>query len=356
MPFQKLNLGLLGCGPIAQFAHLPAIERSSLVELAAVCDGAADLLDTVADRYAIEKRYSCHEDLFGDSKIEAVIIAVSDPFHVPLCLAALRAGKHVLVEKPLGCSSEECEQLIPILEESGLKLQVGSMKRHDPGIEFARRFIKDNIGDVLSVSGWYCDTLFRPQMQRALLPKVIESTSAIKPDRDPKNDREKYSLVTHGAHLLDNLLYLGGPIKNLTAECAEKFGQHTWHGLLEFAHGGLGHFELSVKVNADWSEGYTVYGENGSVHVNTFLPFYQRSSTVKAFDAGTEQWFQPLGADSNPYKRQLEAFVRAIRQDYPTNPDVHDGLATVRLLEAVEESVQTNGKVAVSGSDFKDKP
>ena len=68
---------------------------------------------------------------------------------------------------------------------------------------------------------------------------------------------------------------------------------------------------------------------------------------MKAFDAKEQNWHTPLGADSNPYRCQLEAFARSIINDEPTNPDVHEGLAAVRLLEAVEESVAKDSRVEV---------
>jgi predicted dehydrogenase len=219
------------------------------------------------------------------------------------------------------------------------------MKRYDPGIAFAHRFVRERIGQVLSVAGWYCDTLFRPAFQETLLPPTVASRHAVRPSADPKANKQRYSLVTHGAHLFDNLRYLGGSIAGVTARHAEKLDQHSWHGLLEFEQGGLGHFELTVKVNADWSEGYRVYGEHGSVEVKTFLPFYYRASEVRAFDARTEQWHTPLGAHSNPYRNQLEAFARSVLDNEPVNPDAAEGLATVCLLEAVEASVAAGGRV-----------
>ena len=137
-------------------------------------------------------------------------------------------------------------------------------------------------------------------------------------------------------------------MKAVTAKLAEKFDQHSWHGLIEFQHGGIGHFELSVKINSDWSEGYTVHGEHGSVTVKTFHPFYYRPSEVRAFDARAEQWHTPLGLHSNPYKNQLEAFARSVLDNRSTCPDVDEGLADVRVLEAVEASAAGGSRVALA--------
>ena len=229
-----LKIGLLGCGPIAQFAHLPALAKARRVRLRAICDRAGDLLHTMGDRYGVRQLYQDYAGFLREADMDAVLIAVPDAFHVPLTTQALAAGKHVLVEKPLGVNSEECLELLHLVQHAGLKLQVGAMKRHDPGIAFAHRFVRERLGPILSVSGWYCDTLFRPALQETLLPPIVAGPDAVRPPADPKANQQRYSLVTHGAHLLDNLHYLGGSIAGVTARHAEKFGQHSWHGLLEY--------------------------------------------------------------------------------------------------------------------------
>jgi predicted dehydrogenase len=345
-----LRIGLLGCGPIAQFAHLSALAKARRVQLTAICDAAEDLLQMIGQRTGVESLYTSYERMLAEAPIDAVLIATADAFHVPLATQALLAGKHVLVEKPLGTTSAECRPLVELVERTGLTLQVGSMKRHDPGIAAARRFVEDELGEVFSVGGWYCDTRFRPALQESLLPPVVRSKKTLAPRVDPKADPRHYSLVTHGAHLLDILRHLGGPVSAVTVRLAEQSGQHTWHGLLEFAGGGLGHFELTVKVNADWSEGYRIYGEHGSVEVETYLPFYHRPSRVRLFSARGECWQTPLGSHSNAYKNQLEAFATSVLDNQPTNPGAVDGLAVLQLLEAVEQSVAENRRVEIGGN------
>ena len=340
-----LKIGILGGGTIAQIAHLPALEQATRVQVCALCEGAKDLLQTIGRRYGIAQLYTDYATFLKEADIQAVLVAVPDAFHVPRALEALEGGKHVFVEKPLGVDSKECMRLIERVEETGLKLQVGSMKRHDPGIAFARRFIEEKVGPVLSVGGCYRDTLFRTGMQETLLPPRIESRQKITPASDPRADKCRYSLVTHGAHLFDTIRFLGGNVTAVTARLAEKFDQHSWHGIVEFECGGLGHFELTVKANAPWSEGYVVHGEGGSVEIKTFSPFYRLPSEVRAFEARTEQWHTPLGQYSNPYRNQLEAFARSVLEDEPVNPDAKEGLAAVRLLEAVEVSVAKNRRV-----------
>jgi predicted dehydrogenase len=344
---EPLHVGVLGAGAIAQFAHLPALGRCRRARLAALCDAAPDRLRQVGDRFAVARRYSDYDAMLGDSDIEAIIIAAPDPFHVPLAIRALHAGKHVLVEKPMGETSAQCRELIDAQRRTGLKVQVGSMKRHDPGVAFAASFLRDKAGPILSISGVYRDTIFRPAMQRACLDPLIEDAHTVRPAADPKADRQHYNLTTQGAHLFDTLRYLAGDVAAVTARVVDQDGQWSWHGTLELAAGGLGHFELTCKACGDWCERYEVYGRDGSAQVQVSLPFYHRPAHAVCFDGATQTSRTSLGGASNAYANQIDAFADAIRHDLPTNPDARDGLAAVLLLEAVEHAARSGERVVV---------
>src|SRR5205085_3439601 len=106
-----LRLGVLGCGPISQIAHFDACRNARNAELYAICDLADDLREKMAAIHEPKVSYRNLEDMLCDTQVEAVLIGTADQFHVPLCRAVIAAGKPVLVEKPLGVTIEECEQL-----------------------------------------------------------------------------------------------------------------------------------------------------------------------------------------------------------------------------------------------------
>lgn len=344
---RRLKIGMLGAGAIAQFGHLPALMRCRHARLVALCDGAEDLLDRVGVRFNVARRVTQYDALLADAEVEAVIIAAPDAFHVPLAIRALRAGKHVLVEKPMGRTSVECRELIAVQRDTGLKVQIGSMKRHDPGVASAADFIRRGAGRVLSVSGVYRDTIFRSAMQQSCLEPLITSERSVRPHVDPKADREHYNLTTQGAHLFDTLRFLAGDIAAVTARVAHHNGNWSWHGVIELSSGGAGHFELTCKACADWCERYEVHGETGSAQVHVSLPFYHRPARAICFEGRTQISTSHLGAYSNAYANQLDAFAKAIFNDQPTNPSAEDGLAAVLLLEAVEQSVRSGKPMAV---------
>src|SRR6185436_12129312 len=159
-----LRVGLLGCGPIAQIAHFDACRKARNVELYAICDVAADLVERMKTLHGPSQTYSDYAAMLGDDQLEAVIIGVADQFHVRLAEQALAAGKHVLVEKPLGVTVEECERLCQTVRQTGRILQVGNNRRFDPGIEFAARFVREKMGRLLALKAWYCDSTHRYTM------------------------------------------------------------------------------------------------------------------------------------------------------------------------------------------------
>jgi predicted dehydrogenase len=103
-----LRVGVLGCGPISQFAHLEACRKARNAELYAICDVAEDLVEKMAAIHAPQVTYTDYRAMLSDPNVEAVIVGVADQFHVPAAREAIEAGKHVLVEKPMGVDVEEC--------------------------------------------------------------------------------------------------------------------------------------------------------------------------------------------------------------------------------------------------------
>ena len=343
-----LRVGILGCGPISQIAHFDACRKARNAELYAICDLADDLREKMAAMHEPQRAYAHDEEMLNDPQVEAVIIGVADQFHVPLARKALEAGKHVLVEKPLGVSIEECEELRALVRNSGLTLQVGNNRRFDPGVAFARDFIQRELGDLLALKAWYCDSTHRYTMTDNLQPIVRHSAAAKRPPGNPKADKRRYFLLTHASHLVDTARFLGGDLARLRARLSERPGAFTWFVEVEFANGALGHLDLTIPVRGDFEEGFQIYGERGSVKGQVFLPWFHKSSLVECFSEKDRQFHRPLGEDAHTYKLQLEGFADAILHGkLPHGATVHDGVAALRALVAIARSVEHGEMVAL---------
>lgn len=342
-PPSQLRLGVVGLGRIAQVAHLPAATKADRVQLAAVCDASPALVAPVARHYEVPGFVDMGQ-LLGE-ELDAVLIATPDRSHVPLATLALRAGKHVLVEKPLADDVAGAELLARLAADSGLKLQVGAMKRHDPGIEYAKRSLP-RIGPVITAQAWYrVMASLRPPTEATLFPKTIVDDAIREVEATFKADRERYLLNTHGAHVFDGVRHLIGEIATVRAEVAHVGKDFSWHGTGRLAEtGGLASFEISANVHAKWAEGFDVYGESGHLRVRSFFPFFRRASEVALFTEGDAATISPSFGDTDPYERQLESFARAVLDDGPVSPSGEDGVSAVRFIEAVRTSATRGGE------------
>ena len=346
---KRLGIGVLGAGQIAQAAHFESCTKARNADLTAICDVADDLRERMAIIHGVETTYSDYDKMLADPRIDAVIIATSDAFHVPASLRALGAGKHVLCEKPIGVTIEETETLKEAVVRSGKVLQVGHMKRFDAGLQSAKAFIENEIGDLVAIKAWYCDSTHRYAMTDAIQPLVIASAKAKKPATNPKADLRKYYMLAHGCHLIDTARYFAGDITAVQARLSERSGIWCWFVDVEFASGALGHLDLTVAVRMDWHEGFQIYGKNGSVLGKTFNPWYYKSSEVDIFHESDGSTHRVLGEDGHFYRRQLEGFADVILHGATqTGATIDDGIASVRGMVAIARSVESGRRVALA--------
>jgi predicted dehydrogenase len=347
-----LRVGVLGCGPISQFAHFESVQKARNATLYAVCDTDGGLAQRFGTFYDAERIYLNYDEMLADPDIEAIVIGISDAFHVPASIKALEAEKHVLCEKPIGISVEEVNGLADVVNKSGRVLQIGHMLRFDPGIESAKAFIQDEMGEILALKAWYCDSTHRYTMTDAVQPLARQGTRVLRPAVDPKSDKQRYYMLTHGSHLVDLARHLGGSIKSVDAKLREKFGAYCWFVDVEFENGALGHLDLTIAVRMDWHEGFQVYGQNGSATAKIYNPWYYKSSDVEIFHEKDETTTRVLGADGHFYRRQLEGFADTILNGVPLRgADVDDGAASVRAMVAIAQSVRTGRPVALADAE-----
>lgn len=347
----RLRVGVLGAGPIAQAAHLEAVRKAHNCSLYAVCDRAPDLRDAVARSHRPERIYDDYAAMLADPDVDAVLVAIADQFHLDASVRALDAGKHVLVEKPMAVTAAEGVQLCDKVAETGLVLQVGTMRRFDEAIVFARDFLRDEGGPLIGLKAWYCDSSYRYTMTDGLQPLIVQSELAHRPAGNPKGDRRTYNMIGHGSHLVDTARFLGGEITAVQARLVEQAGIYSWFVACEFAEGASGHLDLTIAVRMDWHEGFQAYAENGSVIGRTFLPWYLRSSEVEAFSVRTGQYHRPLAPDGHFWRRQAEGFGATILDGVPQHgAGAADGLAALRVMEAIERSVDTGARVEIEHS------
>lgn len=340
-----LRVGVLGCGVICQAAHLIGSSKARNIHLQAICDVAEDLRNKMAGMYEPDSVYSDYAEMLKDPNVDAVIIGIGDQFHVPCAKQAVQAGKHVFLEKPMGVSIEECEELCKLAEEKGLLLQIGHMKRYDEGLQFAKKFKEEKMGKITTYKGWYCDSVGRYTLTDNVMPILYTSEAMKKPKGNPKAELDRYYLLGHGSHLFDTALYFMGDIDKVTARYVHHEKQHSWLIDCDFADGSIGNLNLIIAIAQQWHEGSEIYGTGGTIFAKTYNPWEFHSSRVECYDRATDTSVIPAAYDGQFYRRELEGFADSILNGKPcTGATAYDGMQVMRALIATYQSVQENGK------------
>jgi predicted dehydrogenase len=191
---EKIRMGMIGVGGIAQSRHIPAFSRlSDLVTIEAVSDINLNTAQEAAKKYDISKVFSEYKEMFPH--IDAVTICTPNKFHAEISIAALKAGLHVFCEKPMAMSPSECQAMIDAAKESGMILSIAYHYRFMKEPQAAKKLIDENeIGEPLvarvrairrrKVPGWGVFT-----------NKVLQGGG---------------SLIDYGCHFLDLSLWLLG--------------------------------------------------------------------------------------------------------------------------------------------------
>ncbi len=144
----RIRVGVIGCVEVSQVVHLPTLSQlADRFEVTALCDVSQTVLDGVGDLWGVERRVVDHRELASLPEVDAVLVANPDPWHADAVLAAVAAGKDVLVEKPMCLGPRECDEIVAAAEAAGAVVQVGYMRRHAPALADAKRLLAE-IGEV----------------------------------------------------------------------------------------------------------------------------------------------------------------------------------------------------------------
>lgn len=146
----KLKVGVVGCGSIAKFRHLPEYAMNDQVEIVAVCDIVEERANKMAGEYG-GQAFTDYEEMLRELDLDIVSVCTPNYLHAPVSIAALEAGNHVLCEKPMATSEQEALDMIQAAEKNGKKLMIGHNQRFVASHEKARELIANGeVGKIYS--------------------------------------------------------------------------------------------------------------------------------------------------------------------------------------------------------------
>ncbi|MBI4586508.1 MAG: Gfo/Idh/MocA family oxidoreductase [Planctomycetes bacterium] len=152
---KKVKVGVIGLGFIGP-AHIEALRRTGIVEVAAFADNNPEVAKKSADMLGVDTYYTDYKDLLKDKSIQSVHVCTPNFLHYPMVKEALNAGKHVLCEKPLATSVKEAKELVELAEKKGIANAVNFNLRFYPLMRHVRLMVKNGeIGGIYAIHGSY---------------------------------------------------------------------------------------------------------------------------------------------------------------------------------------------------------
>ena len=187
---ESIRVGIIGCGEVTQIMHLPSLfQLNPLFEVTAICDVSQQVLAGVGDQWGIPQRYTDYRQMVVSDDVDAVLVASPHAHHTQNVLAALAAGKHVLVEKPLCFTLEESHEIIAAQQRAGVIVQVGYMRRYLPAFEQACQIVQAmpaiklaRVHDVIGRNALIIEGTSRVIRGNDIAPQIIEEGKKLQKD------------------------------------------------------------------------------------------------------------------------------------------------------------------------------
>ncbi|MCI5801360.1 MAG: Gfo/Idh/MocA family oxidoreductase [Oscillospiraceae bacterium] len=328
------QIGIIGCGQISKVRHAPEYSKNPHCHLKAFYDGDTARAEAMAKLYG-GTAYKSLEELLACG-LDAVSICVPNRLHCSYTVAALRAGCHVLCEKPMATNPEECRSMVEAAEEAGKVLMIGHNQRYTPTHQKARELIAEGrIGRVLS---------FRTTFGHGGPESWCGQQNPWFYDR---SQARFGAMADLGIHKVDLIRYLTGQeITHVTAATAtldKTYADSTpvdvddnAFFILRLASGAVGTVHASWTFYGGEDNSTVLYGSEGSLHL------YEdpaHSLVVHQKDGGVSRWDLDDIATNEGQKNGnsasvgiIDAFIRSIDTG---EPSVSSGKEILRSMEAV---------------------
>ncbi|WP_096155843.1 MULTISPECIES: Gfo/Idh/MocA family protein [Bacillus] len=333
----KLKIGVIGCGSIAKHRHLPEYANNKQVEIVAVCDIVEARVNEFAEQYSA-KAYTNYEELLANPKIDAVSVCTPNYLHAPVSIAALKAGKHVLCEKPMATSKEEAEEMILVAKQTNKKLMIAHNQRFVPSHQKARQLVASGeLGKIYS---------FRTAFGHG----GPEGWSADGKESWFFNKEEAFigAMGDLGVHKTDLLRYiLGEEFAEVGAFIETSAKQNTDVDdtavcVLRTESGIIGTLAASWSYVSKEDNATVIYAENAIVRleddpVNSVIVQYKTGEVVK-YELGGIQTNDSGGQTSSQI---IDQFINSIINDVEPPVSGEEGMKSLQVVLAALASNET---------------
>ena len=324
-----MKFGIIGCGGIARW-HAGALREIAGAALAAVCDMDTARAQAMGLEYGVPW-FTVYDEMLR--AVDAVCICTPSGLHARQAEQALLAGKHVVAEKPLAITPQSLARVLAAQKQSGMRLCVVAQLRFSPDVLQARQFIGDGaLGKILmadlSMKYWRSPAYYQNSGWRGTW--AMDGGGA---------------LMNQGIHGLDLLRFLCGDVADVRAyKNALLHGIETEDALaacFTFANGGMGVLTAATCAWPGHRRRLEIQGSAGCLTLEEDRLVYACTRDGLHIEQSVDEPHgnsDPLAISGEPHRRQLAAFVEAVRSGAPFSPDGAEAAKTLELIFKIYEA------------------
>jgi UDP-N-acetyl-2-amino-2-deoxyglucuronate dehydrogenase len=335
------GFGIVGAGIIAA-VHADAIALLPDARLIAVTDVAAGAAGNLAAARGCAAEPSL-DDLLARRDVDVVCVCVPSGLHAEVGVRAAKAGKHLVVEKPVDVTLEAADRLIAAARQAGVALTVMSQHRFDPGVTELKRLIDDGALGTL-VLGEASTKWYRTQAYYDSAP--WRGTSAM----------DGGALLNQGIHYVDLLRWCMGPVTEVTAVCTTQAHrievEDTALAIVKFASGAVGTIGATTAAYPGFPQRLEITGTNGTVTVEdgrlARAALREGADAPRPPAAGQGAGADPAALDAAVHAAQLADLLAAVDEGREPAVSGRDGRDALEIVRAVYESSRTGRPVRLA--------
>ncbi len=347
---RKVKWGVIGCGGIADRRTLPGMMLADNAELVAVMDANGDAAESCKVKYGAKYAFTSYEDVLNTDEIEAVYIASPVFFHKEQAIAAAKAKKHILLEKPVALTVADAEEIRKACEENGVKISIGFLMRFHGYHQKIKEIIAEGkIGDIVSIRGQF--TCWYPDIEGAWRQKKATSGGG--------------ALVDMGIHVIDLIHHITG----LKAVEVAAFNQtqtfnyevdDSSNVIMKMDNGAVAYVDSNFNIpDAASVAKLEIYGTKGSVVATGTLAQEEVgkvdiliSDDSLEYDASQVRGeLKPLSLEGTPlgnmYTKEIEGLGKAIIDGTPVPVSIESAIYDQKVVEAAYKASESKCFAAV---------
>ncbi len=336
---KKLGLGIIGAGSFS-CSHLAGINHASNAEAVAICDKDYEIAKARAAQYGVPNVCKTVDELLAREDVVAVTLPLPDQVHAEIAIQAMRAGKHVLCEKPMALDINECKEMIKVSKETGMQLMVGQIGRYTPAFVKAKELYDSGaIGELFLIESEYAHDY------------SAIGGSPIGPDNTPwRMTPERESIIGGGCHAVDLIRMIAGdPVEVFSYANNKVLTNWPIHdcsmSVMKFENGVIGKVMNSHGCKRAYTMRSLLYGTKGTIifdNTSDHMTLY-KADCIDGMDTRTLPITIPVNINNHNFTAEVEDFSSAILENRPVVTDGVSGAKTVAVCLAIVDSF-TNGK------------